>query len=111
MEENKKIKPNDRDINEALAILYKREGEYEKSIDLYILVLVDLSQSEIISALYINANIKFNDVSSTTNQHIIRFDNMIMEIIKICDKYGSRLPEAEQENLWLHAIRSLYKIK
>ena len=36
---------------------------------------------------------------------------MVLDIIKICDKDGGRLPENEQENLWIHAIRQIYQIK
>ena len=38
-----KKKGGDRDTNEALGILYRRQGEYEKAIDLFISVLVELS--------------------------------------------------------------------
>jgi len=46
---------------EAQAVLTKRKGEYKKSIQLYLKVLKELSKKEVISALYVNANIKFGD--------------------------------------------------
>jgi len=32
-------------------------------------------------------------------------------MIKICDKYGSRLPEEEMEDLWLFSIKGLFEVK
>jgi hypothetical protein len=52
-----KSKPvRDREINESLAILCKRQGLSEKAIDLYIQVLINLSHTEVVCALYINKN-------------------------------------------------------
>ena len=48
-------------VVEALAVLTKRKGDYKKSITLFLQVLKDLSVKEVISELYVNANIKFND--------------------------------------------------
>lgn len=31
-------------------------------------------------------------------------------MIKVCDKYGGKLPEKETEELWLFAIDGLYNI-
>ena len=98
-------------VNDACAILYKRKGEYKKSISLYIEVLTKLSRENLISALYINANIAFND-PNTKNANIKRFDELMSMIIEICDKYGSRLlKEAEAEDLWLFSIENIYHIK
>ena len=32
-------------------------------------------------------------------------------MVKICDKYGSRLPDEEMEDLWLFAIKGLFEVK
>jgi len=69
-------------------------GEYESSVDLLTNVLIDLSIAEITSALYLDPNIKFQD-PSIKDEHLIRFDQIILYIINMCDKYGSRLPENE----------------
>ena len=37
-----------------------RKGEYEKSVDLFIKVLVDLAEAEVVHALYLNEKISFN---------------------------------------------------
>lgn len=95
---------------EACAILQKRKGEYQKSIQLYLDVLLQLSKKEIIPQLYVNAHVKFND-PNTKNEHLRKFDGILMEIIKICEKYGSRLPENESENLWIYAIHGIYGIR
>lgn len=63
-----------------------------------------------ISELYVNAHVKFND-PSTRSEHIKKFDSILNEIIKICEKYGARLPENEAENLWIYAINGIYGIR
>lgn len=101
---NKPVK--EREINESLAILCRRQGQSEKAIDLYIQVLIDLSHAEVISALYIsNGEVQFDDPTHK-NQHILKFDSLVNDIVKICDKVGGT--EDQQEALWLHAIRQLY---
>ena len=98
-------------VLDACAALYKRKSEYKQSISLYVQVLTKLSKEEVIFAVYINANIPFND-PNTENQDIKRFDELMTMIIDICDKYGSRLlKEEESEELWLFAINEVYKIK
>lgn len=46
---------------EAQAVLQKRKGDYQKSIELYLLVLKNLSKRQIIQNLYVKANIDFGD--------------------------------------------------
>ena len=101
----------DREINESLAILLKRQGDNEKAVDLYIQVLIDISQAEVVSALYIsNGEVPFEDsVACNGNAHILKFDALVVDIVRICDKTGGT--EDQQEALWLHAIRQLYKVK
>ena len=54
--------PKLREINESLAILSKKQGQSERAINLYIQVLIDLSQSEVVSALYVcDGDIAFED--------------------------------------------------
>jgi len=69
-----------------------------------------LSEEEITSAFIATDHFNFCD-PSTKNENITKFDNFILFIIHMCDKHGSRLPENELESLWIHAIKSLYKIK
>lgn len=98
-------------VIDACAVLYKRKGEYEKSIELYIKVLARLSKEKVISAVFVNADIPFND-PEIKNASIKRFDEILTMIIEICDKEGSRrLKEEEAERLWLKAIEMIYQIK
>lgn len=98
-------------VADACAILYKRKGEYKKSISLYCEVLTKLSE-DVIIAVSVMENIRpFND-PETKNENIKRFDELMTMIIDICDKYGSRhLKEAEAEDLWLYSIEQIYLIK
>ena len=96
----------EKDVKDACAVLYKRKGEYKKSISLYIEVLTKLSKDKVISAVFIHENMQspFND-PETKNVNIKRFDELLTMIIEICDKYGSRLlEENEAQELWLYAI-------
>lgn len=75
----------DKGVQDACAILYRRKGEYERSIFLYVEVLTKLSKDKIISALFVDTNIRpFND-PLTKNQDIKRFDELMTMIIEICD--------------------------
>lgn len=100
-------------VKDASAALYKRKGEYGKSISLYIEVLTKLSKDKVILAVFIHENMQspFND-PDTKNADIRRFDELMNMIIEICDKYGSRrLEENEAQELWLDAIGKIYKIR
>lgn len=97
-------------MKEACAVLYKRKGEYQKSISLYLEVIIQISVKSVIFAILVNPNVKFND-PNIKNDDIKRFDGLLNEIIKICDKYGSRLPEEETDKLWMYAMEGLYGIK
>ncbi len=111
-----------REIAESLAILSRRSGDLEKAIDLYINVLIELSKAEIVSALYIsNGEVPFDPMAGQhlVNQanvkidankaHLQKFDSLVMDIVRICEKSGGT--EEQQETLWLHAIRQLYKVR
>jgi hypothetical protein len=52
--------------------------------------LIDLSQAEVVSALYIsNGEVPFGDsVAANANVHILKFDSLVLDIVKICDKTG-----------------------
>ena len=52
----------------------------------------------------------FNDPNNK-NEFIKKFDNLILDVIKVCDKYGGKLPEKETEALWLFSINGLYLIR
>ena len=98
-------------VKDACAVLYKRKGEYQKSITLYVEVLTKLSKDKVISAVCINPNVPFNH-SETKNTNILRFDEILTMIIDICDKQGSRyLEEKAAEDLWLFSIDKIYLIK
>jgi len=98
-------------VIDACAILYKRKGEYRKSISLYVEVLSKLSE-DVIIAVSVMENIRpFND-PETKNENIRRFDELLTMIIDICDKQGSKhLKETEAEDLWLYSIEQIYVIK
>jgi len=55
-------------------------------------------------------NIKFEDPLSTS-EPMQSFDSLIQSIIKICDKYGSRLSEKDNEELWMYTIKGLFEVK
>lgn len=74
-------------------------------------MLTRLSKEKVISAVYVNADIPFND-PEIKNTSIKRFDEIMTMIIDICDKEGSRrLKEEEAESLWLYSIEKIYQIK
>jgi hypothetical protein len=54
----------------------RRKGEYRKSVELYLHVLKDLSKKQIITAIYVNANIKFCDLS-IKSEPIKKFDYIV----------------------------------
>ena len=74
-------------------------------------MLIELSQAEVVSALYIShGEVPFDDSAACKgNVHILKFDALVMDIVRLCDKVGGS--ESEQEALWLHAISRLYKVK
>ena len=53
---------------------------------------------------------QFDDLN-TTNKQIVAFNDLLQQIIKICEKHGSRLSEVECEDLWLHTIQKIFGIK
>lgn len=55
-------------------------------------------------------DVLFND-TNTTNKHIIEFDNLLYQIIGICEKHGSRLSEVECHALWIHTIKQIFGVK
>lgn len=100
-----------REIFETLGILSRRQGQSEKAVDLYIQVLIDLSAEEICPAIHLSkGQIPFeNAAASNNNPNVMKFDLLVNDIVKICDKVGGT--EEQQEALWLHAIRQLYHVK
>jgi hypothetical protein len=92
-----------------LAILSKKQGQSERAINLYIKVLIDLSQNEVVSALYISKGENPFEDPACQNVHLQKFDALVIDIVKICEKVGGN--ESEQESLWLYAIRALYTVK
>jgi hypothetical protein len=101
--------PKLREINESLAILSKKQGQSERAIDLYIQVLIDLSQSEVVSALYVcDGDIAFED-PNFQKVHVQKFDSLVSDIVRICEKVGGS--EVEQDSVWSHAVRAFYRVK
>ena len=49
-----------------------------------------LSKEEVVTALYLfHGDVPFNDpVACKKNIHIMKFDGLVQDIIKICDKVG-----------------------
>ena len=72
--------------DEASAVLYKRNQDYYKAIELYGKVLVDLG-TDIVHTLFDDA---FQDMERS-NEHIKKFDDILYQVIKICDKQSSRI--------------------
>ena len=46
-----------------------------------------------------------------SNEHIQKFDEVLTYVIKICDKQSSHIAKREQEDLWKHALKSIFSIK
>ena len=69
-------------------------------------VLVDLG-TDIVHTLF---DVTFKDMDRS-NEHIQKFDEILNQIIKMCDKQSSRIAKGEQEDLWKHALRSIFSIK
>ena len=98
-------------VTDACAILYKRKGQYKKSISLYVEVLTKLSDDVIIAVSVADNIMPFND-PRIKNEHIKKFDELLTMIIDICDNYGSRrLKDTEAEDLWIYSIEQIYVIK
>ena len=46
-----------------------------------------------------------------SNEHIVKFDDILGQVIKICDKQSSRVAKQEQEELWKKALTNIFAIK
>ena len=72
-------------------------------------MLIDLSQSEVVSALYVcDGDIAFED-PNFQKVHVQKFDSLVSDIVKICEKVGGS--EIEQDSVWSHAVRAFYRVK
>lgn len=72
-------------------------------------MLIDLSQSEVVSELYVcDGDIAFEDPKDQ-KVHVQKFDSLVSDIVKICEKVGGS--EAEQDSIWSHALRAFYRVK
>ena len=76
------------------------------AIELYVKVLVDLG-TDIVHTLF---DVTFQDMDRS-NEHIQKFDEILSQIIKICDKQSSRIAKREQEDLWNHALKLVFSVK
>jgi hypothetical protein len=65
---------------------------------------------QLIHTISLDKNIRFED-PLCTNEHMVRFDFLLQQIIRICAKYGSRLSDQECEQLWMFAIKKLFEVK
>ena len=90
-------------------MLYKRKGLYKESVDLYVEVLVQHSAHKLIHTLF-DVTFNVND-HNTANKHIIEFNNLLQQVVKICEKHGGHLSEVLCEDLWLHTIQQIFGIK
>jgi hypothetical protein len=97
------------DSLEAAAVLYRRKGQYLKSIKFYMQTLVRLCVDKLVHTLFVEKNIDFDD-KLCTDEHVVKFDSIISQIVKICSKYGQRQSHSEMEELWLYAIRGLFEV-
>ncbi len=77
---------------EACAVLYRRKGNFKKSLKLYIDATVSLCVEKLIHTIFVEKHTRFED-PLCTNEHMIAFDRLVQQMLRICDKYGSRLPE------------------
>lgn len=77
-----------------------------KAIELYTKVLVDLG-TDIVHTLF---DVTFQDMDRS-NEHIVKFDDILGQVIKICDKQSSRVAKTEQEELWKRALTNIFSIK
>jgi hypothetical protein len=60
--------------------------------------LIDLSQSEVVSALYLcDGDVPFED-PNFKKPAVQKFDSLVGDIVKICEKVGGT--DAEQEVIW-----------
>ena len=66
---------------EASAVLCKRNSDYFKAIELYARVLAELGK-DIVHTLF---DAMFQDMNSK-NEHIVKFDEVMSCLVKICDK-------------------------
>jgi hypothetical protein len=41
--------------------------------------------------------------------HVQKFDSLVTDIVKICEKVGGNV--TEQEVIWSHAVRAFYRVK
>jgi len=91
---------------EACAVLCRRNQDYNRAIELYTQVLVDLGTT-IVHTLF---DVTLQDMDKS-NEHIQRFDEILGHIVRICDKQSSRFAKREQEDLWKHALKHVFSIK
>ena len=54
-----------KDSIEACAVLYRRQGNYKKSLKLYIKTIVKLSVEKLIHTIFVEKHIRFEDPLST----------------------------------------------
>lgn len=73
-------------------------------------MLIELCAEQLFHTIYVETNIQFQD-PKTKNEHIQRFDSILISILKICEKYGATLGEEESKKLWLFAIKHFFQIK
>ena len=61
--------------------------------------------------MYTLFDMDFQDINQKSNEHIHKFDEIMQNIVKICEKNSSRASLFESEDLWLQAIEHFFGIK
>lgn len=76
----------EKNAREASAVLYRRNSEHYKAIELYTDVLVEIG-IDLVPTLF---DEMYQDMDCK-NESIQKFDEVIAQIVKICDKQSSRM--------------------
>lgn len=64
-----------------------------------------------LTTIFVETNIPFMDPKNKS-EAVARFDSIIHQVIKICEKYGTTLgSEEEQNKLWLFSIKQIFQVK
>jgi len=70
-----------------------------------------VGEFELISELLIKPDVPYLAPAKKKSENVAYFDSILGHILKICEKYGVRMPEEETERLWLDAAQGIYDIR
>ena len=111
---------------EASAVLYKRQTDYNRAIEVYAQVLVEVGVELMPTMCYeIVYDDKLIDYKGSggagagggsalleKNADIVKFDEVLGSVVKMCDKQSSRSgTNLGQEDLWKHALKNIFTVK